>query len=139
MSPPRSRCPTIRYTHRSCRSAGEENEVVDLERVRLLFGPYQAPSLKRGDTAFCFVRDYPVVVIGWSDARIPWPRCLPLYPPRRGRGLLIDDELARAIEHESAMAVAHWCGVDVSTVWHWRKVLGVTWTNNEGTHRLIRG
>jgi len=29
--------------------------------------------------------------------------------------------------------------VSVSTVWHWRKALGVTRTNNEGTHRLILG
>jgi hypothetical protein len=116
-----------------------ENEVVDLEHVRLLFGPYQAPPLRRGDRAFCLVRDYAVVVIGWSDARIPWPRCLPLDPPRRGRGLLIDDELARAIRHESATAVAYWWGVHVSTVLHWRKALGVTRTNNEGTHRLVLG
>jgi hypothetical protein len=95
--------------------------------------------LKRGDKAFCLVRDYPVVVIGWSNARISWPRCLPLDPPRCGRGLLIDDELARAIRHESAMAVAYWWGVHLSTVIHWRKALGVTRTNNEGTHRLILG
>jgi hypothetical protein len=38
--------------------------VVDLERVRLLFGPYHAPPVKRGDRAFCLVRDAPVVVIG---------------------------------------------------------------------------
>jgi hypothetical protein len=115
------------------------NEVVDLERVQLLFGPYQAPPLKRGDKTFCLVRDYPVVVIGWSDARISWPRCLPVEPPRCGRGLLIDDELARAIRHESAAAVAYWWGVHVSTVLHWRKALGVTRTNNEGTHRLVLG
>ena len=66
----------------------------DPDKVRLLFGPYKPPPLKRGDVAFCYIRDYPVVVIGWSDARIPWPRCQPLDPPRQGRGLLIDDELA---------------------------------------------
>jgi hypothetical protein len=115
----------------------EGDEVVDLERIQLLFGPYKAPALKRGDRAFCLVRDYPVVVIGWSDARISWPRCLPLDPPRCGRGLLIDDELVRAIRHESATAVAYWWGLHVSTVLHWRKALGVTRTNNEGTHRLV--
>ena len=87
------------------REAG--GRLTNAERVKLLFGPYQAPPLKRGDVAFCYIRDYPVVVTGWSDARIPWPRCLPLDPPRRGRGLLIEDELARAILHESALAVAH--------------------------------
>jgi hypothetical protein len=107
--------------------------------VRLLFGPYKAPRLKRGERAFCLVRDYPVVVLGWSSARIPWPRCRPLDPPRRGTGLLIDDELARAIRHESASAVAYWWGVHLSTVIHWRTALGVTRTNNQGTHRLVLG
>jgi hypothetical protein len=113
--------------------------MVDLERVQLLFGPYKAPPLKRGDRAFCLVRDYPVVVIGWSDALISWPRCLRLDPPRLGCGLLIDDELARAIRHEAALVVAYWWGVHVSTVLNWRKALGVTRTNNEGTHRLVLG
>ena len=111
----------------------------DPEKVKLLFGPYQPPPLKRGDVAFCYIRDYPVIVTGWSDAPIPWPRCLPLDPPRQGRGLLIEDELARAILHESALAVAHWWGVSVSTVWHWRKALGVTRKNNQGTYRLVLG
>ena len=30
-------------------------------------------------------------------------------------------------------------GVSVSTVWHWRKALGVTRKNNQGTHRLVLG
>jgi hypothetical protein len=113
--------------------------VPDPDKVKLLFGPYKPPPLKRGDVAFCYIRDYPVVVIGWSDAPIPWPRCLPLDPPRQGRGLLIDDELARASLHESALAVAHGWDVNVSTVWHWRKALGVTRKNNQGTYRLVLG
>jgi hypothetical protein len=110
-----------------------------LNRYKLLFGPYKPPPFKPGDVAFCYIRDYPVVVIGWSQARIPWPRCLPLRPPRHGRGLLIDDELARAILHESAAAVAHWWGLHQSTVLNWRKALGVNRRNNEGTHRLVLG
>ena len=113
--------------------------MTDRDRVQLLFGPYRPPLFKRGDVAFCHIRDYPVVVTGWSDAPISWPRCLPLDPPRQGRGLLIEDELARAILHESALAVAHWWGASVSTVWHWRKALGVTRKNNQGTYRLVLG
>jgi hypothetical protein len=56
-----------------------------------------------------------------------------------GHGLLIEDELARAIQHESAAAVVYWWGVSRSAVRHWRKALGVTRTSNEGTHRLVLG
>ena len=113
--------------------------MTDRERVQLLFGPSKAPRLKRGDVAFDSVREAPVVFIGWCDARIPWPKRLPLDPPRCGRGLLIDDELARAVLHESAAAVAHWWGVHQTAVVRWRKALGVTRTNNEGTQRLVVG
>ena len=41
----------------------------DANRVRLLFGPYQAPALERGDRATCLYRDCDVVVTGWTDAR----------------------------------------------------------------------
>lgn len=116
-----------------------EDEMLDIEQVRLLFGPYKAPCLQRGDRAFCQVRDYAVVILSWSDGPISWPRCRPLNPPRQGTGLLIEDELARAIRHESAAAVAHWWGVHLSTVLNWRKALGVTRKNNEGTHRLVLG
>jgi hypothetical protein len=47
----------------------------DADRVRLLFGPYCPPPLKRGDRAFCLFRDCDVVVTSWTDARLPWPRC----------------------------------------------------------------
>jgi hypothetical protein len=34
------------------------------ECVRLLFGPYEAPPLRRGDRAPCRVRDCEVVITG---------------------------------------------------------------------------
>lgn len=107
------------------------------EQTKLLFGPYRTPRLKRGDRAFCLYRNAPVAVIGLSAARIPWPVCLPVDPPRRGRGLVVDEELARAVRHESCLAVAYWWGVNRSTVHKWRRALGVTRTNNQGTHRLV--
>jgi hypothetical protein len=113
--------------------------MTDRELTRLLFGPYRTPRLRRGDRAFCLYRDYAVVVVRISDTRIPWPRCRPLDPPRKGLGLLVDDELARAVRHESATAVAYWWGVNRSTVHKWRRALGVTRTNNPGTHRLVLG
>jgi len=48
---------------------------------------------------------------------------------------LLDDELARAVRHESATAIMAWWGVTVAVVWRWRKVLGVTFINNEGSRR----
>jgi hypothetical protein len=126
-----------KFRHKTQTRKGDD--VVNPGRVKLLFGPYTAPSLKRGDRAFCLVRDYPVVVVGWSGARISWPRCRPLDPPCCGTGLLIDDELGRAIRHESSTAIAYWWGPHISTVHNWRKALGVTRRNNEGTYRLVLG
>jgi hypothetical protein len=56
------------------------------------------------------VRDCEVVITGLSDARIPWPRCRHLHT-RSGPGLLIDDELARAVRLESPEAIKHRWGV----------------------------
>ena len=106
------------------------------DRVRLLHGPYHAPSLRVGDRATCLFKDGDVHVTGWTDAPISWPRCLPVG--RKGHpSLLVDEELARAIRNESAAAVGHWWGVSVGVVWRWRKALGVG-PENEGSRRLIR-
>ena len=79
----------------------------DGHRSKLLFGPYQVPALKRSGRATCLFRDCDVVVTGWSDARISWPRCRPRHVPRSHPSLLVDEELARAIRHESAAAIRH--------------------------------
>jgi hypothetical protein len=105
--------------------------------VRLLFGPYEAPPLKRGDRAVCLFRDGLVVVTSWTDAPIPWPRCRALDGPGGGSGLLVDEELARAVRHESAAAVMHWWGASPTAVKNWRKALGGTRAGNEGTARLV--
>jgi hypothetical protein len=42
----------------------------DRDRTKLLFGPYHAPRLKRGEQASCRFRDCGVIVTGWADARI---------------------------------------------------------------------
>jgi hypothetical protein len=107
------------------------------DRTKLLFGPYQAPRLRKGDRATCLYRDCDVVVTGWTDARISWPRCPP--PGTKGHpSLLVDEELARAIKHESAAALRHWWGVSGLVVWKWRKALGVGRKNCPGSRRLIR-
>lgn len=93
------------------------------ERTKLLFGPYKMPRLRYGDRTFCLYRDTAVKVIGISSARIQWPRCRGLEQ-RGGQGLLVDEELARAVRHESAAAVSHWWGVGMGAVTAWRKALG---------------
>jgi hypothetical protein len=94
--------------------------------------------LRRDDRAFCLFKDCDVVVTGWTGARIPWPRCRPLDVPRSHPSLLVNEELARAIRHESAAAVRFWWEVSAGVICRWRKALGVTRTSNEGSQRLIR-
>jgi hypothetical protein len=42
--------------------------------ARLLHGPYKTPKLRIGDRATCLFRDCDVIITGWHDARISWPR-----------------------------------------------------------------
>jgi transposase-like protein len=108
------------------------------DRAKLLFGPYQAPALRRGDRATCHYRDCDVIVTGWAGARISWPRCRPLDVPRSHPSLLVDEELARAIRQESAAAIRYRWGVCSGVVHRWRKAFGVGRTNCPGSQRLIR-
>jgi hypothetical protein len=73
-----------------------------------------------------------------TDARISWPRCRALGTHGGGSGILVDDELARAVRRESAAAVGYWWEVGGRTVAWWRRALCVTVTNNEASNRLIR-
>src|SRR5262245_9864640 len=108
------------------------------ERVQLLSGPYTPPKVKRGDRATCLVRDCTVVITSVSAGRIPWSRCRALdQRGGGGSGLLVDEELARAVRSESAAAVMHWWGVGVHAVWRWRKALGVGRMDSAGSRRLI--
>jgi hypothetical protein len=124
---------------RQCRSAWTLSRVgvpmSDDDHVRLLHGPYNALPLRRGDRASCLYRDCLVVITRWSDAPIPWPRCRALAGGRGGSGLLVDEELARAVRCESVLAIRHWWGASANAVWRWRRALGVRGLN-EGSARL---
>src|SRR5262249_52544689 len=107
------------------------------ERVKLLFGPYRPPALRRGQRTFCLARGCDVVVTSWTAARIPWPRCHALGTYGGGTGILVTAELARAVRHESATAVRYWWGVGTKTIAWWRRALGVARADPEGSRRLI--
>jgi hypothetical protein len=103
---------------------------------RLLAGPYTPPSLRRGDRATCLFRDADVTVTSWTSAPISWPRCCRPGTHGGGSGLLLDEELARAVRTESAAAVCYWWEVTAGVVWRWRKVLGVACWGTEGSKLL---
>jgi hypothetical protein len=111
--------------------------MTDPDRVRLLYPPYKSPRLKRGDRAHCLFRGGTVVITGWSDARIPWPRCRAIDSTWGGSGLLVDEELARAVRREAAAAVMWWWRASGRAVFNWRKAMGVRRMENEGTARLM--
>ena len=106
--------------------------MLDRERFRLL-DSYKTPRVRIGTVMSCEYRDCDVIVVSYSDAKIPWP-----VGRRKGtsaRTLVLFGGLAEAVKRESNQAVCHWFGVTPQTVCHWRKALGVGLTN-DGTHRL---
>jgi hypothetical protein len=104
----------------------------DADRFRLL-SRYRTPCIRIGTVLSCESRDCDVIVVGYSDGRIPWP-----LGRRRGsgvRGLVVFGDLARAVRRESNQSVCHWWGVTEKVVTKWRKALGIG-AMNEGTARL---
>ena len=100
---------------------------------QLLHGPYPAPALVIGEETTCLLRGCTVRITSWTEAPIPWPRCQAI-DQRGGSGLLLNDELARAVRCEAVMAIRHWWGVSGGIVCRWRKVLGVgRWQGQEAT------
>lgn len=105
----------------------------DSERYKL-HGKYKTPRFRMGSVLTCEYRDCDVVVVGYSDGRIPWPRGRKRGLGTRG-GFIVYGDLKKAIRTESNQAVAYWFGVTVAVVSHWRRALGVRFTN-AGTRKL---
>jgi hypothetical protein len=103
---------------------------------RLLAGPYTPASQRRGGRTFCLYRDADVTVTSWTGAPIPWPRCCRPGTHGGGSGLLVTEELVRAIRTESALVLKHWWGVSDHTVWSWRRAFGVGRWDTEGSKLL---
>lgn len=99
----------------------------------LIAGPYTLPAAKTGDKVYCHARDKDVVCGGLVECPIgPWPRVRKTGRP----ALILCGDLVRAVQTESELAVAHWWGVSPTTVWAWRKALGVGRVT-EGTSALV--
>src|SRR6266851_1449136 len=92
-------------------------------RVKLLFGPYRMPRCAVGRLLRCRIRGK-VRVRGISDGPIQWP-CTRKAGGGGKQSLILCGDLVRAVQRESEIAVAHWWGVGISTVWTWRTALGV--------------
>lgn len=98
----------------------------------LIAGPYEAPFCVAG----AWVEDAVLGLVevgGFTTAPIPWPR-----RKKTGRpSLILTGDLLRAVETESVEAIVdHW-GVGATTVWSWRKALGVDRVT-EGTRKLLQ-
>jgi hypothetical protein len=107
--------------------------MTDGDRFKLLFDSYRSPHVAIGSVLSCEARDDDVIVVGYSEAPIPWP-----IGQRRGKGardLVVYGRLADAIRRESNQPVAYWWDVTPQTVTKWRKALDVP-RANEDTHRL---
>jgi hypothetical protein len=108
----------------------------DAGRYKLL-GKYRTPRFHYGKAVFCQVRGW-VVITGLHEAPIPWPVC---KRPGRSTGrtsLVVYRGLIRALRRESEQAVCQWWGVSPTTVWKWRKALGLAGKPTEGTVRRLR-
>lgn len=95
------------------------------EKTALLFGPYKTPAPKVGDRAICLYRDVEVVIYDWTMGPLPWPLCYHAGTRALGKGILVEEELARVIRSESAGALIRWWGVSSATVTTWRRAFGI--------------
>src|SRR5688500_16838345 len=88
----------------------------------LLFGPYRPPPrIRRGSIVQDAIRGN-VVMVRWSAAPLRWPIG---RQPKEPSGLIVTDELVRALKSESGLAIYYWWGIMPSTVTRWKQSLGI--------------
>jgi hypothetical protein len=101
----------------------------------VLAAPYTPLDYQIGEEVHCLFRNAPCKVTSWTEAPIAWPRVQPLGQ-RGGCGLLVNDELVRAIRTESAEALKHWFGASPNVVWRWRKWQNIEQYGTPGSKQL---
>jgi hypothetical protein len=80
------------------------------DRAKLVHVPYLPPAARRDDRLTCLARDCDVVVTGWSAGRTPWPLGIPRDNRTSRPAIVVDEDLARAVRHESAAVGRFWWG-----------------------------
>jgi hypothetical protein len=91
----------------------------------LIGAPYHGPVLPVGDKTDCLFREGDVVVTSWTAVPISWPRCRSVDNRRGGPGLLVNEELARAVLIESSLAIQYLVGRERGNRLALRQALGV--------------
>jgi hypothetical protein len=77
----------------------------DADRFKLV-GTYTTPRCRIGQRVQCKVRGT-VVIVGLTNAPIPWPVCSGIGRSSGRTSLMVFRDLAKAIRRESAQAVAY--------------------------------
>jgi hypothetical protein len=111
--------------------------MLKLNRFRLLGAPYRSPIERVGDCVACRYRDRDIVVNDWTIAPLPWPMGVPVGGTG-APGIIVDEELARAIRTASAAALRHWLGVGIKGVWRWRMAFAIGRGGTPGSARLVQ-
>ena len=107
--------------------------MTDADRFRLL-GRYKTPRFRYGQVVFCEVRGW-VILTGLTQAPIPWPVCKKAGRSTGRTWLFLYKDLVRAVRRESEVTICNWWGVCPTTVWKWRKALGIARTQTQGMLR----